>query len=85
MGWAAQSQSSALMESLHRPSLEFPLSACSPSQSLHVPTARPVELGLHRHTDVAGWLHPLGAQQSSQKTRRSAVELVLGKTKSGSP
>lgn len=27
---------------------------CSPSPSLHVPTARPVELGLHRHTDVAG-------------------------------
>lgn len=26
---------------------------CSPSPSLHVPTARPVELGLHRHTDIA--------------------------------
>lgn len=34
---------------------------CSPSPSLHVPTVRPVELGLHRHPDLAGWLHPLSS------------------------
>lgn len=38
-----------------------PSLCCSPSPSLHVPTARPVELGLHRHTDIAGWLYPLSA------------------------